>query len=397
MLVLNDTNEEIKMVEVNESEKKRLKSLQDMKQAFRTKELIVQNALKDLDKNSNKNKIIFDEDINEEEQTETKGKVKKRKRDLFDNDDNDDNNEFIWDNDKFKVKANKSRMFPGCNFSAGTDERFKLDMRFMEDDHVSDENAITQKDDETDLKKEKELQLDILENILGVPYTSKNKSATTESKVAKKGMVRYDPTKENHKEYEINTWKVNIPKKEVQKKQKVKKNTEDTIENPPVEVSKDIYFSVSESLTKSLREGGGFNLLNKYGNKQNNEKEDNDYNATPIEPSQPPKFQLDFKSKNPFKYDSTDDEHDNKELYGNNEQHINEEFQDTNKFFFDANDTRFSEAVNFFSKEYVPDDTFKNLRYELKQIMRSKIRNNIKRAQPFGRKKSIKRLSKKVH
>lgn len=55
----------------------------------------------------------------------------------------------------------------------------------MEDDHVSDENATTQKDDETDLKKEKELQLDILENILGIPYTSKNKNATTESKVAK--------------------------------------------------------------------------------------------------------------------------------------------------------------------------------------------------------------------
>lgn len=85
-------------------------------------------------------------------------------------------------------------------------------------------------------------------------------------------MVRYDPTKENHKEYEINAGKVNTPKKEVQKKQKVKKNTEDAIENTPVEVSKDIYFSVSESLTKSLKEGGGFSLLNTYGNTQNNEK-----------------------------------------------------------------------------------------------------------------------------
>lgn len=97
--------------------------------------------------------------------------------------------------------------------------------------------------------------------------------------------------------------------------------------------------------------------------------EDNDYNATPIEPSHPPKFQLDFKSKNPFKYDSTDDEQDDKELYGNNEQHINEEFQDTNKFFFDANDTRFSgkyKKFNYIDKGNYASVIFINATLSLK-------------------------------
>ncbi|XP_003705294.2 uncharacterized protein LOC100874668 [Megachile rotundata] len=393
MVVLKDTTEDIEMTEISISEQKRLESIRNKKKAFRSKELIVQNALKNLDKKPSNNKIIFDEDIDQIEQTESKKKAKKRKRDLFDNDDNDEGDEPNWDNDKLRVKEKRPK-FAGSN---GMDERFKLDERFIEDD-VQDENNTTQMDDESDLKKEKELELDILENILGVPCNTKNKTATTEAKSAKKGMIRYDPTKDNHKEYEITTEKPETTKKKVEKKKKTKERTESVTENPPVEVSKDIYFSVSESLTKSLKEGGQFSLLNKFGSTQNNEKGDDDYNAPTLETSKPPKFQFEPLSKNPFKYDSSDDEHEDQEAYENNEQNIKDDVvQDTHKFFFDVNDTRFNEAVTFFSKEFSENDTFKDLRHELKQIVRSKIRNNIKKVQPFGRKNKIKRLSKKVH
>lgn len=59
----------------------------------------------------------------------------------------------------------------------------------MEDDSILDENIMTENNsnNESELQKEKEWQLDILENILGVPIqtTSKNKKTTKDSKFAR--------------------------------------------------------------------------------------------------------------------------------------------------------------------------------------------------------------------
>lgn len=51
----------------------------------------------------------------------------------------------------------------------------------------------------------------------------------------------------------------------------------------------------------------------------------------------------------------------------------------------------FSEAVKFFDTEAVSNNEFKNLRRELKMIVRTKIRKNEKKYQPGGRKRKIKR------
>ncbi|KAF3422487.1 hypothetical protein E2986_00500 [Frieseomelitta varia] len=371
------------------SEKKRLESLKRKKQIFRAKELAVQNALKNLDNNRNKNKIIFDDnDINDIEQFQTKEKRKKKNRDLFDDADDDKNdNEPVWDNHKFDSNKNFTEKYLGNNI---TDERFKLDKRFMDDDQETNKD-INVNDNEIDLQKEKELQLDILENILGVPITSKNKDINKNVKFSKKGMIRYDPTENDHKEYEINTEKCEIETKNAKKKKKNKRNIEDPIENPPVEVSKDIYFSVSDSLLKSLNEGGQFSLLKTYGRDITNENiTDNNSNVSNVET---PKIQLNFDSKKSFKYDSSEDEHDSKQEYTNNEKSTPDIIVNTNKFFFDSNDIRFKEAENFFSKEHVPTDTFKELRQKVKQIVHSKIRKNMKKKQHWGYKKKIKKSS----
>ncbi|XP_043522715.1 nucleolar protein 8-like isoform X2 [Frieseomelitta varia] len=369
------------------SEKKRLESLKRKKQIFRAKELAVQNALKNLDNNRNKNKIIFDDnDINDIEQFQTKEKRKKKNRDLFDDADDDKNdNEPVWDNHKFDSNKNFTEKYLGNNI---TDERFKLDKRFMDDDQETNKD-INVNDNEIDLQKEKELQLDILENILGVPITSKNKDINKNVKFSKKGMIRYDPTENDHKEYEINTEKCEIETKNAKKKKKNKRNIEDPIENPPVEVSKDIYFSVSDSLLKSLNEGGQFSLLKTYGRDITNENNNNS-NVSNVET---PKIQLNFDSKKSFKYDSSEDEHDSKQEYTNNEKSTPDIIVNTNKFFFDSNDIRFKEAENFFSKEHVPTDTFKELRQKVKQIVHSKIRKNMKKKQHWGYKKKIKKSS----
>lgn len=389
--------------QVNDSEKKRLESLKRQKQTFKAKELAVKNALKNLDNVSNKNKIIFDEDIDTVKQPEIKKKTEKRKRNLFDNDDDDDDDddnnteEPIWDADELEAKGNVAGKPYRRNLTLGNDERFKLDDRFIDDNDIPNGNVTVENGDESDLLKEKQLQLDILGNILGVPIASKNlsdnKEVEKDSKFSKKEMIRYDPTESNHKEYEIVTEKSVGNTNKIKSKKKIK-DTAEVVESSQVEVSKEVYFSVSDALSKSIKESGQFSLLKTYGKEEYREKEESNYNATAIEP---PKHKFNFDTKNPFKYDSSDDEVDRKEEQKtDNKEYLQNErdvFVDTNNFFFDVKDARFNEAISFFSKEFVPGDEFKNLRRELKQLVRSKIRQNVKKNQPWGHKKKIKRFS----
>lgn len=85
-------------------------------------------------------------------------------------------------------------------------------------------------------------------------------------------MVRYDPTENDHKEYEINLEKSETDAKKIKKKRKTKDSAEDTTDTAPLEVSKDVYFSVSDSLSKSLKEGSQFSLLKTYAKAESNEK-----------------------------------------------------------------------------------------------------------------------------
>lgn len=74
-------------------------------------------------------------------------------------------------------------------------------------------------------------------------------------------MIRYDPTERDHKEYEIVSENVELDTKKVKRKKKTKDNVENNMESTPVEVSKEIYFSVSKSLTETLQRDGEFSLL----------------------------------------------------------------------------------------------------------------------------------------
>ncbi|CAL7940887.1 unnamed protein product [Xylocopa violacea] len=372
------------MNEISISERKRLESLKHKKQVFKAKELTVQNALRNLDNKSNKNKIVFDNDIDKVKDKPGNNAKKRKTYDLF-----YDSDELVWDDSTFAIDKTITGKLSERNVTLGNDERFKLNEHFLEDDKKLDDNTSIGNNDETDLRKEKELQLDILENILGVPIVSKNKDANKDTKLAKKGMIRYDPTEHSHKEYEISTEKL---KPEI-KKIKKKKNIQETSEDPSANVSKDVYFSVSDMLSKSLKEEGQFSLLKTYGKEISSDKEHEDSNVSYVAPLKPPKINFDFKSTNPFKYDSSDDEHDGKQEYTNNEQFTNDVRENTNKLFFYDNDIRFNEAEKFFSNQSASEDTFKELRQELKQIVRSKIRRNVKKKQPWGYKRKVKKPS----
>lgn len=84
----------------------------------------------------------------------------------------------------------------------GNDTRFKMDERFMDDNHEFEKDIAPKDSNENDLQKEKEMQLDILGNILKIPIRStlKHKELNKDPKFAKYKYKRMD----NIKETEIN-------------------------------------------------------------------------------------------------------------------------------------------------------------------------------------------------
>lgn len=138
----------------------------------------------------------------------------------------------------------------------GRDARFALDDRFLDDDNV--EKPTEEENDGDDLKNEAKWQLGILENVLGKPFKAREEN--TNSKRQNK-MIRYDPTASGHREHELEV---------TTKPAKAKKGKPTTIqaepeEQAPVVVSSDVFYSVSENLTESLKAPGEFSLLATFG------------------------------------------------------------------------------------------------------------------------------------
>lgn len=378
------------MTEHVESEKKRLLSLKRKKEAFKVKEQFIRDALKNVD-NQKANKIVFDDNI---EETIVSKKQKKIAKALFD--DEDDTEEVTWSNKDFDTKKNLDPKYMKLQASFGNDSRFTLDERFLEKDEEDGENE--KEDSEYDLQKEKEWQYNILEDVLGAPVgTNKSKDQEPMKKYA---MIRYDPTEDKHKEYELTTAQIESSTKTKKKKKKtemLKENNEDE----PVVVSKDVYYSVSDTLSKSLKPQGEFSLLKKYGKEiDNTEKVENV--AVDTEIKDVPKKQktfLNFDSTNPFKYDSSDNENENEpdvqQSFDNKqeEQKNNLFHKYSDNLFFTQNDPRFNDALNFFKKESVPNNEFKSLRRELKQIVRTKVRKNVRKTEVWGSKRKIRKPS----
>lgn len=81
-------------------------------------------------------------------------------------------------------------------------------------------------------------------------------------------MIRYDPTENEHCEYEVKPVQPQTKEKNTKKK-KHDKPTSEMEEPAPVEVSKDIYYAVSNTLTESLKQKEEFSLLKAHGRDNN--------------------------------------------------------------------------------------------------------------------------------
>lgn len=168
---------------------------------------------------------------------------------LFDSDEEDDDDEDDKDTDRFEIRpefegaAGQKLMELQSRF--GTDKRFKMDARFLDDNKDDEEEedsemkaAVTE--EEEALEEEKKKNLLILQNLLGT-NTSQTVLSKTKAKTFRDvSALHYDPSKEEHAAFETKT------EEKKESKASRKKKREEAQKLP--EVSKDIYFSVSTDL-----------------------------------------------------------------------------------------------------------------------------------------------------
>uniref|UniRef100_A0A8C3R8T6 Nucleolar protein 8 n=1 Tax=Cyanoderma ruficeps TaxID=181631 RepID=A0A8C3R8T6_9PASS len=236
---------------------RRLAALEERHRERELQKKLIQGALSNLDRQpAGKHKhIIFDSDAEDEAEVdevlkkdaslgnvhgEDKPAPKPSGR-LFDSSEDEEED---TDDERFKIKpqfegkAGEKLLQLQSRF--GTDERFRMDARFLESD--SEEEAETKSlkaDEEEELAAEKKKNLQILGSLLNInlEQPKPNKTATSAKKFKDINALRYDPTREDHAVFER---KPSAPEKESKAKRKKKEESE-TLPR----VSEKIYYDIA--------------------------------------------------------------------------------------------------------------------------------------------------------
>lgn len=355
----------------NESDEKRLKSLMEKKMAFRMKGGLIREALNAVDQKPLGKKIIFSDNMDSMEKSSA---IRKKQKRLFDDEDDDGDN--ILDKNEFKIRENMNKKLQALQSNFGNDKRFNLDDRFAEDeDNVETKNV----ESSSGPQEERDWQLEILQNVLGKPMKISRTDDAFEKR--KKGMIRYDPMKSDHLECEV-PLQTHNPKKTKKAKKKLADNDVDG-EKPP-ELSKDTFYNVSENLVDTLRQDEQFSLLKTFGAEISNTDD-----RAEDKMGEERGHSFNFATKDPFKYDSSDNEsqHEDK-ITDVQKSEAKNDWNDS--LFFNVNDIRFEDARKFFNKQSSGNAQFSTLRRELKQIVRSKIQNNLRKKVTWKKRKQHK-------
>ncbi|KAM8799925.1 LOW QUALITY PROTEIN: nucleolar protein 8 [Eudromia elegans] len=247
---------------------RRLAALEERQKERELQKKLIQGALSNLDSKpeSVQKHIIFDSDVeSESEMTEkmpekdatlgnmlekeyapkTSGKLFESSED--EQDDTDDERFKI--KPQFEGKAGEKLLHLQSRF--GTDERFRLDARFIESDSEEEEEGeeikIMEKEEE-ELAAEKKKNLQILGNLLNInlEHSQPTKTAAKAKKFKDINALRYDPTRQDHAVFER---KPNATEKE--SKAKRKKKREESEKLP--EVSKETYYDISVDLKELFK------------------------------------------------------------------------------------------------------------------------------------------------
>ncbi|XP_029358735.1 nucleolar protein 8 [Echeneis naucrates] len=356
-------------------------------------------------------KTLFQDSQSEDEATSdvasasknTKRKQKPSGPQLFGGSEDEEDGDEEGDNSRFDIRpqfegrAGQKLMALQSRF--GTDERFRMDSRFLEEDEEDKEsermNSVTEEDE--DLEQERKKNLSILQSVLGSSQqTYSSKTASKAKNFRDVSALHYDPSKEEHAVFET------ITDEAKESKSARRKKREEAQKLP--EVSKEIYYDVSGDLkavfgqTKDDVTGGEENT-NWDQEEEEEEEEEEDKEGEPTmsslilthpttknEESSGFKFsffgddtemeskETDYKvesiqapkvswQQDPRFHDSSEEEDEEQE---ENEEHINTtavttEEENTSKtdvsfFFFHPEDTRLTEGPRLFFRSTQLED-----------------------------------------
>uniref|UniRef100_A0A1A9WDQ0 RRM domain-containing protein n=1 Tax=Glossina brevipalpis TaxID=37001 RepID=A0A1A9WDQ0_9MUSC len=253
----------------NTDEKKRKESLSKMKLAYEQKKSTIQKALQDENANISKRIVFSNSASDEESNAKAKQYLKTSKTNIFGSDDDEEG-------ERFQLKpfptGSRGEKLLQMQAKQSLDPRFHTDVKFLDegnDDDDEDEILREQEHEQNGVYDERKWQMNILEQVVGTKIDSDQLDSQHKIKQNKK-MLRYDPSKDEHRKYER---KVEEKEHLLQKNKTKELKLEEKLN---VEVSKDSFYMVTDSLQQSLKKRGeGFSLLDMFGrNEINGSRED---------------------------------------------------------------------------------------------------------------------------
>lgn len=339
---------------------KRVQSLNNMKNVYNQQQLAIKNALAKAD--ATRQKIVFEDEAND----------KNEKYKLFDGDEDEDEDYSKHFEEKEHFQGAKGQKLLELQTKYKSDNRFKIDSRFRENEE-DDTNKFQNWDQEEG--DERKWQLGILESVVGKKFQEHPEKDG--NKKGGKTMTRFDPTKQDHSKFLANKQTNKVVEEEVDEVPEIVEEFDENI------VSKETFYKVSDDLGKTLKTDGGFSLLNMFGTSNDNQMEQDEYKEKELSK----KKTLGF-DKNPFKYDSSDSEDEsgftkkvNKAVKPDVKKTTGGRMTEMGIFrenlFILIGDKRLTEGAVFFSSSKKSEENgkeFNEVRNELKQIVKRKIR-----------------------
>ncbi|XP_038004601.1 nucleolar protein 8 isoform X2 [Motacilla alba alba] len=238
---------------------RRLAALEERQRERELQKKLIQGALSNLDRQpaGQHKHIIFDSDVEDKVEVdemlkkdanlgnghgEDKSAPKPSGR-LFESSEDEQED---TDDERFKIKpqfegkAGEKLLQLQSRF--GTDERFRMDARFLESDSEEEEANSLKADEDEELAAEKKKNLQILGSLLNInlEQPKPNKTATSVKKFKDINALRYDPTREDHAVFER---KPSATEKESKAKRKKKEESETL-----PQVSEEIYYDIAADL-----------------------------------------------------------------------------------------------------------------------------------------------------
>uniref|UniRef100_G1SUD4 Nucleolar protein 8 n=1 Tax=Oryctolagus cuniculus TaxID=9986 RepID=G1SUD4_RABIT len=204
-----------------EDNQKRLAALEARQRAKEMQKKLVHNALANVEPMGKASGKLFDSSDDEESDAE------------------DDSNRFKI-KPQFEGRAGQKLMDLQSHF--GTDDRFRMDSRFLESDSEEEQEEINEEKtaEEEEFAAEKKKALNVVQSVLQMNLSSSSSKGTVAAKKFK-DIIRYDPTRHDHATYERK--KDEKPK---ESKAKRKKKREEAEKLP--EVSKEMYYNIAMDL-----------------------------------------------------------------------------------------------------------------------------------------------------